>query len=78
MVVHGYGNNGTDRTEGARVHNAFGTYVHGSLLPKNPTLADHLLRLALDRRYRDFELQPLDDVLETAAHDAALALASRS
>src|SRR3712207_7536915 len=33
-VVVGYGNNGKDGTEGARRLNAYGTYLHGSLLPK--------------------------------------------
>jgi hypothetical protein len=70
-VLVGFGNNGEDRTEGARVHNLIGTYVHGSLLPKNPALADHLLSLALSRRYPDFELAPLDDGLELAAHASA-------
>jgi CobQ-like glutamine amidotransferase family enzyme len=74
-VVRGFGNNGRDGFEGARVANAFGTYVHGSLLPKNPEFADALLRLALDRRYRDVELAPLDDRLEHRAHAAALARA---
>ena len=32
----GRGNNGEDHTEGARVHNVIGTYMHGSLLPKKP------------------------------------------
>jgi len=36
----GTGNNGEDHTEGARVHNVIGTYMHGSLLPKNPAIAD--------------------------------------
>ena len=31
--------------------NAFGTYLHGPLLPKNPHFADHLLALALRRSY---------------------------
>ena len=61
----GYGNNGVDKTEGAVYKNAYGTYLHGSLLPKNPHFADHLLRLALRRRYgEDVELAPLDDSLE--------------
>lgn len=74
-VVRGFGNNGEDRTEGARVANVFGTYVHGSLLPKNPALADFLLNLALRRRYPGYELPPLDDTLENRAHDAATARA---
>jgi CobQ-like glutamine amidotransferase family enzyme len=75
-VVSGFGNNGRDGTEGARVVNAFGTYVHGSLLPKNPAFADYLLQLALERRYPDVELAPLDDSLEIRAHDWAIARAN--
>ncbi len=67
-VLSGYGNNGQDGTEGALVERAFGTYLHGSLLPKNPHLADHLLALALRRRYPNATLAPLDDSLEWRAH----------
>ena len=42
-VKMGDGNNGKDSTEGGRVHHVIGTYLHGSLLPKNPTVADWLL-----------------------------------
>lgn len=76
-VTSGSGNNGKDGTEGARVHNVFGTYVHGSLLPKNPAFADLLLRLALDQRYPDVELAPLDDSLEEAARRTAMSRARR-
>ena len=68
-VGEGLGNNGEDGTEGARYKNVFGTYSHGSLLPKNPKLADHILCVALERKYGEAELTPLDDSLETAAHD---------
>jgi CobQ-like glutamine amidotransferase family enzyme len=70
-VIRGFGNNGEDGTEGARSHNAFGTYVHGSLLPKNPRFADMLVQLALARRYPGALLEPLDDALEVRAHEAA-------
>jgi CobQ-like glutamine amidotransferase family enzyme len=73
-VLHGHGNNGEDGFEGAVYRNAFGTYVHGSLLPKNPVLADHLITLALSRRYGAVELAPLDDRAEQRAHSAALKL----
>ncbi|HYM27376.1 MAG TPA: hypothetical protein VET66_04460, partial [Steroidobacteraceae bacterium] len=73
-VRHGHGNNGTDGTEGARFRNAIGTYIHGSLLPKNPALADHLIGLALSRRYGDVPLAAIDDRAETRAHNAALRL----
>jgi CobQ-like glutamine amidotransferase family enzyme len=72
-VVRGFGNNGEDRTEGARIANVFGTYVHGSLLPKNPAMADLLLELALEQRYPGVGLSPLDDHLEDLAHEAAIA-----
>lgn len=69
-VLRGYGNNGEDRTEGGVYRNAHGCYMHGSLLPKNPHFADHLLRLALERRYgAAAALTPLDDALELRAHD---------
>src|SRR3989454_9236285 len=50
-VLKGYGNNAEDQTEGAVYRNAFGSYIHGSLLPKNPHFADHLIALALERTY---------------------------
>nr|MCR5552867.1 glutamine amidotransferase [Oscillospiraceae bacterium] len=46
-VLAGYGNNGEDGMEGARYKNVFCTYSHGCLLPKNPILADHILKTAL-------------------------------
>lgn len=76
-VERGFGNNGEDGTEGAVYKNAYGTYLHGSLLPKNPRFTDHLLRLALSRRYGPVELAPLDDGIEEAAHAAALRVARR-
>lgn len=50
-VLKGYGNNAQDGTEGAIYRNAYGTYLHGSLLPKNPHFADHMIELALKRSY---------------------------
>jgi hypothetical protein len=74
-VRSGHGNNGKDGTEGARYRNAFGTYLHGSLLPKNPRFADHLIELALRRAHGDaVRLAPIDDRIEDAAHQAALRL----
>ncbi|MDO8672841.1 MAG: glutamine amidotransferase [Dehalococcoidia bacterium] len=72
-VVMGFGNNAGDGTEGAVYKNAFGTYLHGSLLPKNPHFADHLLKLALFRKYGEVPFLPLDDTIEMAAHEAAVA-----
>lgn len=70
-VVHGFGNDGASGFEGARYKNALGCYLHGPVLPKNPALADRLVSLALERRYGDGSLAPLDDRLEDQAHTAA-------
>jgi lipid II isoglutaminyl synthase (glutamine-hydrolysing) len=54
----GCGNNGEDGTEGARVGNVIGTYLHGSVLPKNPTLSDFLIRSAVENRYGKGSFNP--------------------
>ena len=64
VTLVGNGNNGVDKTEGARYKNVFGTYLHGSFLPKNPQFADYLLELALE-----IKLQPLNDEIEIMAHN---------
>lgn len=66
-VLIGAGNNGSDGTEGCLQGGVLGTYLHGSLLPKNPQLADYLILRALRRRGLT-ELAPLDDSTELAAH----------
>jgi lipid II isoglutaminyl synthase (glutamine-hydrolysing) len=77
-VIKGFGNNGVDGFEGVRRGTVFGTYIHGPLLPKNASLADRLIRLALARREgAEPELEPLDDSLERAAHDSARSAAMR-
>src|SRR3990170_5724957 len=72
-VIKGAGNNGEDKTEGIRYKNAFGCYLHGSLLPKNPHFADYLISKALERRYGKVKLEPLDDSFEWQAHQATIA-----
>lgn len=67
----GNGNNGADGTEGCIQGGVVGTYLHGSLLPKNPQLADYLIRRAMTRRGIT-ELAPLDDSIELAAHERML------
>jgi len=76
-VVVGFGNNGKDGTEGARRLNACGTYLHGSLLPKNPWLTDQLILNALRRVDDDFELEPLDDAAERTAFESVAARIAR-
>lgn len=75
-VKRGFGNNAEDGGEGARTKNAIGTYLHGSVLPKNPALTDELIRVGLKRRYgREVTLAQLDDSVEGSAHSAAVHVA---
>ncbi|MBQ2349057.1 MAG: glutamine amidotransferase [Clostridia bacterium] len=67
-VLYGSGNNGTDGNEGVIYKNVIATYLHGSLLPKNPKLADHIIKLMLEQRGLPSELKPLDDTIENNAH----------
>lgn len=71
-VIVGSGNNGEDGTEGAIYKNAFGCYLHGSLLPKNPHFADYLISKALEKKYGRVELEKLDDEIEWQAHTRAV------
>lgn len=63
-VIKGYGNSGEDKFEGVRQGTVFGTYLHGPLLAKNPTLADHMITLALKRKDLSVKLEGLNDELE--------------
>lgn len=71
-VQIGFGNNGEDGWEGAVYKGAIGCYMHGSLLPKNPHLADYLLQKTLEVKYRQFALEELDDSLEWQTHYNAI------
>ncbi|MDP3987743.1 MAG: hypothetical protein Q8P80_01220 [Candidatus Levybacteria bacterium] len=69
-VISGSGNNGEDGTEGCVYKNSFGTYLHGPILPKNPHLADLLIKLALEKKYKSpINLSPLNDSLEHQAYN---------
>jgi len=73
-VIKGFGNNDQDKTEGAVKNNLIGCYLHGSLLPKNPILCDHLIKTALENKYKSVKLKPLSDKLETQARQQAYPL----
>ncbi|MGI9187387.1 MAG: type 1 glutamine amidotransferase [Gaiellales bacterium] len=76
-VKVGGGNTGDGYEEGCRVDRVIGTYVHGPLLPKNPWLADQVLAWACEHAGLDTVLEPLDDRLEMAAAENAIAVARR-
>lgn len=71
QVVRGAGNNGEDGTEGARIKNTVGSYLHGPILPKNPCLADFLISKALENKYGVSALSELDDTVEKLAHQSS-------
>ncbi len=78
-VVAGAGNNGRDGTEGATAGSIYATYLHGPVLPRNPWLADYILRIALEHRVGGpIQLSALDDRLEEQSHDDALRRALRN
>ncbi|WP_297636968.1 type 1 glutamine amidotransferase [uncultured Clostridium sp.] len=71
--LQGYGNNGQDGHEGCIYKNTFCSYFHGSLLSKNPELADRFLTLALDKKYNEnITLDPLNDTLELKAKECII------
>lgn len=72
-VQRGFGNNGKDKTEGAIYKNSFGTYFHGPILPKNPKLADYLIKIALERKYGSpIRLSPIKNSLEEKAREVII------
>lgn len=72
QVRLGRGNNGEDGTEGAIKGHVIGTYLHGSLLPKNPHLADMLLEWGLQHSGQNASLGTLNIALEMQAHQTIL------
>lgn len=69
-VRAGLGNNGQDRTEGARIRNVVGSYLHGPILPANPTVADALIGMAVERATgRPFEPVSQDDAVADQARN---------
>ncbi len=70
-VTRGAGNNPRDGIEGARSHRVIGSYLHGSLLPKNPAVSDYLIAEAARRRYGEFVPRADLDVTAQRAREAA-------
>lgn len=68
-VTYGHGNNGEDHEEGLLYKNLIGTYMHGPILPKNPKIADFLITQAIERKYGETTIKPLDDGFENKAND---------
>jgi CobQ-like glutamine amidotransferase family enzyme len=71
-VLLGNGNNGEDRTEGARRGNLTATYLHGPVLARNPALADRLAEAILERRGEAGPLPPVEPDPGATLHAARL------
>ena len=70
-VLCGNGHRG-DGAEGVVYKNVIATYLHGPLLPKNHVLTDYLISKAIERKYGQCNLAPIDDTAEISAHDYAV------
>jgi len=72
-VLVGQGDNEDKISDGAVYKNTICSYMHGSVLPKNPHLADYLLSKALEVKTGEkVNLQELEDSAEIAAHKAII------
>ena len=68
-VDKGFGNNGSDKTEGAYSKYIFGTYLTGPVLPRNVYFADYLLKITLENKYdEEFDLLDEENTLEEDVH----------
>jgi CobQ-like glutamine amidotransferase family enzyme len=68
----GAGNNTQDVSEGARYKNVIGSYMHGSMLPKNPKVADYLVKQAVIRKYGEFTGKKINEPYTEPARAVAL------
>lgn len=74
-VIIGYGNNFFQKQEGCWANNLIGTYLHGPFLPKNPHIADSIIKKALGTD----QLYPIyDEIIEHKAHMNAIKKALNS
>lgn len=73
ILQKGLGNNGRDKTEGARYNNVVGTYITSPILAQNPHLCDFFIATALRIKYKcRIPLTPLCDDIEWYSHNYIL------
>ena len=65
-VICGFGNDATSTHEGVMYKNTIGTHLHGPLLPKNPELADYMIRHALINKYGEDVVLDENSTIEDA------------
>lgn len=71
-VIKGHGNEFHSSYEGFLNEQVLGTYLHGPLLPKNPKVADYIIRKGLLKHHQDIALEKIDDHLEEEARKVIL------
>lgn len=72
-VLKGQGNTFGATEEGFMTKNVIATYIHGTLLSKNPDITDYIIQYALERKYEErIELEPLDDTFEERCREQLL------
>ena len=73
-VILGAGNNEHDGHEGVIYKSVIGSYLHGSLLPKNPQIADFLIesawKLRSDQPLPTLNIPEIDEITEKARQTA--------
>ncbi len=71
-VLSGHGNEYKSSYEGFYNGQILGTYMHGPLLPKNPEVADFIIKKGLSRKHDNVELDALEDGMEHKAKEVIL------
>ncbi len=73
ILQKGFGNNGKDKTEGARTYNTIGTFIQSPILAQNPHFCDFLIANALGVKYKcKIPITKLKDDIENYAHNYIL------
>ena len=73
IVLCGQGNTFEAQQEGFMRKNVIATYIHGTLLSKNPEITDYIIKYTLERKYGEkVELEKLDDAFEEKAREQLL------
>ena len=68
----------TIKKEGILYNNLIGTYLHGPILPKNPNVADYLIKAALDNKYGTYDFIELNNDIELNANKHMVELLKKS
>jgi len=77
-VLIGHGNNLEDGQEGCVYKNAIGTYLHGSLLPKNPELTEWFILKGLKKKLAQKEISATEfDAFKAVKIDTSIALQAK-